>query len=66
MSAYANESPPASYETELREYEAAHKVWFNTSTFNHGAYERAKAALAIARHKYAIAYKLCHPTHSVI
>ena len=46
----------------LREYEAAHKVWMNTSVFTDAGKE-AKRIKDEARAKYESAYQVANPTH---
>lgn len=45
----------------LSEYEAAHKVWMNTSVFTEAG-KQAKLALDAARQKYSAAVKAAHPS----
>ena len=45
----------------LREFEAAHKVWMNTSVFTEAGKE-AKRVKEAARAKYVSAVKAAHPT----
>jgi hypothetical protein len=49
----------------LREYEAAHKVWMNTSTFTEAG-QIAKANKNEARDKYEKAYLLANPSHILL
>lgn len=44
----------------LREYEAAHKVWMDTSVFTEAGRE-ARRRLDAAREKYTAAVKAAHP-----
>ena len=45
----------------LREYEAAHKIWINTSVFT-AAGKEAKHNMDAAREKLTTAVKAAHPT----
>lgn len=49
----------------LRDYEAAHAVWMNTSVFTEAG-KQAKIAKDEARKRYEAAYKLAHPTHLIL
>jgi hypothetical protein len=49
----------------LREYEAAHKVWMNTSVFTEAG-KRAKRELGASREKLTLAVKAAHPTWIVM
>lgn len=49
----------------LREYEAAHAVWMNTSVFTEAGKE-AKRRLDAVREKYLAAVKAAHPTWIVM
>jgi len=49
----------------LREYEAAHEVWMNTSVFTEAGKE-AKRVKDIARTKYEAAYQAVYPTHILL
>lgn len=49
----------------LREYEAAHRIWMNTSVFT-DAGKAAKRAKDEAREKYAAAYMAANPTHILL
>lgn len=56
-----------SYEIELREYEAAHKVWMSTSIFQpKEVRESVRLALDRASANYKLAYEAANPTHKVI
>ena len=55
-----------SYEIELRAYEAAHKVWMNTSIFQpKEVRESVRIALDVASANYKLAYVAANPTHTV-
>lgn len=49
----------------LREYEAANKVWMNTSVFTDAGKE-AKRLNDLARTKYEIAYTAANPAHILL
>lgn len=49
----------------LREYEAAHKVWMNTSVFTHAGKE-SKRLKDQARIKFEAAYMTANPTHIIV
>lgn len=49
----------------LREYEAAHKVWMNTSVFTDAGKE-AQRIKDEARAKYEVAYMTANPTHILL
>lgn len=61
----ATQPTVSSYETVLREYENANRVYMSTSVFTAEG-KRAKDALEKAREKYIDATKAAHPNWSVI
>jgi hypothetical protein len=52
-------------EIAVREYEAHHAKWMNTSVFS-ADYKRVKSDLDKARTKYLAAYKAANPGHIIM